>query len=122
MLSSYRNMLFLAALLLSSFSSLILASPTYGSNSTALYTPSVSALAPSPTSTYAGSSSNTTTIFITSPTGISNGTSGSNSTASGRPLSPSTTPVPASAASSLREFGYGSACLAVVIGFAVASL
>ncbi|KAH6719466.1 hypothetical protein BKA61DRAFT_669788 [Leptodontidium sp. MPI-SDFR-AT-0119] len=122
MLSSYRNMLLLATLLLSSFSSFVLASPTYGTNSTALYTPSISVLAPSPTATYAGSSSNTTSTFITSPTGISNGTSGSNSTATGRPLSPSTSPISTSAATSFKDFGYGSACMAVVIAFAVASL
>ncbi|PVH73762.1 hypothetical protein DL98DRAFT_594713 [Cadophora sp. DSE1049] len=139
MLSSTRTTLFLATLLLSSFSSIVLASPIYGSNgnstTTASYTPSLSILAPSSTTTIAGypSNSNTTvsastsTTFITSPTGtsISNGTSGSNSTApsaTGRPLSPSTTPISTSAASSFRDYGLSSVGLAAVIAFAVASL
>ncbi|KAH7383498.1 hypothetical protein BKA64DRAFT_682464 [Cadophora sp. MPI-SDFR-AT-0126] len=139
MLSSTRNALFLTTLLLSSFSNLILATPIYetsiSSNSTASYTPSLSVLAPSPSSTIVAYPSNpttnnttsTSTILITSPTGtsISNGTSGSNSTtpsATGRPLSPSVTPVSTSAATSFRELGFGSMAMAVVVAFAVAGL
>ncbi|KAL2067555.1 hypothetical protein VTL71DRAFT_1980 [Oculimacula yallundae] len=106
MMSPYSNIVLLATLLLSSLSASILASPTYGSNNTASYTPSISVPAASPTATFAVIPSNITTTYISSPTGVSNGTSvpGSNSSFTGKPLSPSTTPVPASAATSLREF------------------
>ncbi|CZT11759.1 uncharacterized protein RCO7_08663 [Rhynchosporium graminicola] len=122
MLSSYRNILFLATLILSSFSTSILASPTYGTNSTVVCSPTTSILKPSPTATFGGVPSNVTSTYISSPTGISNGTAGPNSSVTGRPLSPTNPPVPASAAGSLREFGYSSAGLAVAIAFAVASL
>jgi len=137
--STQTTTLFLATLLLSSFSSLTLASPIYetsiSGNTTASYTPSLSILAPVPTSAIASYpsgpnatvSTSTSTAFITSPTGtsLSNGTSGGNSTspsATGRPLSPSVTPISTSGASSFKEFGLSSVALGAVVAFAVVGL
>lgn len=141
--STHTTTLFLSTLLLSSFSNLALASPIYetstsiSSNTTASYTPSLSILAPVPTSTIASypSNSNTTiststsTTFMTSPTGTSisnsNGTSGGNSTspsATGRPLSPSATLISTSGSSGFRDFGLSSVALGVVVMVVVAGL
>ncbi|KAK6581925.1 hypothetical protein PZA11_005622 [Diplocarpon coronariae] len=108
MLFSSRTLFAIMAILLSSFTRLVLSSSV---NTTASYPPY---------STYAPATL-TTSSYTYVPTGTSNGngTSASNSSV---PVSPTSPPVTDSAASSLKEAGYGTAGLAVFLAFAVASL